>query len=102
MTTPMTPPHKFSGKLWVYRNSLAQVGDLVPVEFHAVSWLDATQSTPETCGHIWCGFARVSAQDLVPDPAFQGGLRRQTRLAGPVLNSTRTVVIDDAPVFFQG
>ena len=88
---------QFSGQKWEYRNDTVEVGQLTPVSCYVVSMVDPTPASDEKCGHIWTGFVEVAEWEECPDPAYYGGMRREMRVRGPVVNRNRTVVIDDNP-----
>jgi hypothetical protein len=89
---------EFTGRTWQYRDDSVQIGDLTPVSSYAVGRDDLTPTTPDACGYVLTGFVEVVGWDEIPDPAYYGGIRREMRVAGPVVNRNRSVVLDDAPV----
>ena len=73
---------------WEFRNAPARVGELIPV----TSWnADRT--------HARQGFAQVVGQDFEPDENPLHGLRRVTKVGGPVVNQARTVALDESPKY---
>lgn len=97
---------QLSGKKWEYRNSLAKVGDLIPVACYTKSISDTTPiETSEIRenggGHVWTGFVEVMGWDEIPDEEYYNGIRRELRVKGPVVNRKRSVIIDGAPNFVR-
>lgn len=92
---------QFSGQTWTYRNDNLGEGQLTPVASYVKSQDDPTPADPQTAGHVWTGYAEIEGWDEIPDDNYHGGIRREMRVRGPVVNRNRNVVIDSAPVYVR-